>query len=75
MNLIETAQDWKIGQEVAMEVKGVTNERVYKVAGEIVSIHGNYAQVRYPQPWSRKMRVGVVDLRTCRRIKRRRPRT
>jgi|ERR1035437_1337496 hypothetical protein len=65
---------YALGEEVHITIKGVTNNRQYQSAGEIVSITGNYARVRYRQPWARShncMREMLVDLRTCKKIKRR----
>jgi len=58
---------------VHMMIKGVTNNRHYKCAGEILSITGNYAKVRYHQPWTSYMgmRETIVDLRQCKKINRR----
>lgn len=64
-----------VGDEVHLMVKGVTNDRMYKSAGEIISITGHYAKVRYKQPWApwhNCMREGAVDLRTCKKLIRRR---
>ena len=65
---------YAVGDEVHLIIKGVTNNREYNGAGEILSITGNYAKVRYRQPWARPhncMREMLVDLRTCKKIKRR----
>jgi hypothetical protein len=68
------ATGYALGDEVRITIKGVTNNRQYQSAGEIMSITGYYAKVRYRQPWARPhncMRVMAVDLRTCKKIKRR----
>lgn len=64
---------YAVGDEVHILVKGVTNNRHYKCAGEILNITGNYAKVRYHQPWTTymPMRETIVDLRLCKKIKRR----
>jgi hypothetical protein len=65
---------YAVGDEVHITIEGVTNNRQYQSAGEILSITGNYAKVRYRQPWSRPhncMRETMVDLRNCKKIKRR----
>jgi len=65
---------YAIGDEVHIIIKGVTNDRKYRGTGKILSITGNYAKVRYQQPWARLhsgMREMLVDLRTCRKIRRR----
>lgn len=66
--------EFAVGDEVSIIITGVTNNRTYKSAGEILSIHGNLAVVRYKQPWahwSNCMRQMAVDLRKCKKIKRR----
>jgi hypothetical protein len=68
------ATGYAIGDEVHITIKGVTNDRKYQGAGEILSITGNYAKVRYRQPWARPhncMREMLVDLRSHKKIKRR----
>lgn len=65
---------YAIGDEIHITIKGVTNDREYNSAGKILSITGNYAKVRYRQPWARPhncMREMMVDLRACKKIKRR----
>ena len=65
---------YAIGDEIHLVITGVTNERTYQSAGKIVSITGNYAKVRYRQPWARPhncMSETMVDLRNCKKIKRR----
>jgi hypothetical protein len=67
------AADYAVGDEVHLVIKGITNNREYNGAGEILSITGNYAKVRYRQPWARWhncMREMMVDLRTCKKIRR-----
>jgi hypothetical protein len=70
--------NYDIGDEVTITIKGATNNRQYQTAGEIVSITGNYATVRYRQPWAplhNCIRTMMVDLRCCKKIKRRQPET
>lgn len=71
---LAAATGYAVGDEVHVVIKGVTNDREYKSAGEILSIHGPYAKVRYRQPWApwhNCMREMFVDLRVCKKIKRR----
>jgi hypothetical protein len=65
---------YALGDEVHITIKGVTNNREYRGAGEILAIVGNYAKVRFRQPWAPPhncMRTMMVDLRTCKKIERR----
>ena len=63
------------GDDISIEIKGVTNNRRYKSAAEIICIYPpHFAKVRYKQPWGRRdngWRETIVDLRISKKIKRR----
>ena len=78
MNIIKIPYSFEVGQEIAVQIKGVTNDRVYQCAARIIEIHGHIAKAEYRQPWSRphdRIRVDHFDLRHCKLIKRRKVKT
>lgn len=66
---------FEVGQLVKFNLKGVTNDRIYKTVGKIISLHGTIAVLRYSRPWGRYMEQRPVMLRDLKPFKPRNPAT
>jgi hypothetical protein len=43
------------GVYVKFKVKAVTNNRLWRAVGKVLSVHGPICVVRYSRPWSHQM--------------------